>query len=716
LTLPVQDDVNGQPFLLRLEASQATAERAVLLPYSVGAPGELDLWLDGALLSGGHLSLQLGYNPVFILKDLARQATTFGLRSLWLLLLSALFYLLPGGALVVWLLREGDWIERTVVALGMSVAVYALLVYATMTGLRLGQAATYGFLAVCAGLIALRWWLDGRRLPALREMWAGLRADPAPLALAVVVALVVGVRVWATRDMVAPRWGDSYHHTVISQLLVDNGGLFDSWAPYAPYTGLTTHFGFHANVALFHWMSGEPVIQSVIWIGQIMNVLAVLVLYPLGNRIGGRWAGTIAVLIAGLWSTTPMMYVNWGRYPQLTGQVLLPVAAWLLWQAMESQALNWRLIASSAVASLGQVLAYYRMPFYFVLLMGPILLSVYATHRSLRWRQWWKPLLPLVVTGALVAVTGLPWVFRMTQGLLGPKVAAGVSSGMDLAGAWDQLLLWKTIGEYVPPALLWLAGIGLLGALVRRNSAALAVAVWGAGLVLTLALRLLGLPGAAFLDAFASMIFAYAPVALLGGWLIASLVEGSRRRWQGTGLLAVGAVALAAFGGSYTASQVPSDQYELVTPADLRAMDWIATHTAPDARFLVNGFLIYGGRSIVGSDAGWWLSLLTGRASTMPPQYALLTETEAEPGYGQRMVDLVAGLRQTPLTSPEGLALVCGEEITHVYVGVGEGRVAIPPSEPLFTAEEMLASSAFDAVYHQDGVWVFALTEEACSP
>jgi hypothetical protein len=80
------------------------------------------------------------------------------------------------------------------------------------------------------------------------------------------------------------------------------------------------------------------------------------------------------------------------------------------------------------------------------------------------------------------------------------------------------------------------------------------------------------------------------------------------------------------------------------------------------------------------------------------------------------MVDLVAGLQQTPLASPEGLALVCDEAISHVYVGKGEGRVAIPPSEPLFTAEEMLGSSAFDAVYHQDGVWIFALTEEACPP
>ena len=36
-----------------------------------------------------------------------------------------------------------------------------------------------------------------------------------------------------------------------------------------------------------------------------------------------------------------------------------------------------------------------------------------------------------------------------------------------------------------------------------------------------------------------------------------------------------------------------------------------------------NGFTIYNNTSGVGSDAGWWLSLLTDRENTMPPQYAV---------------------------------------------------------------------------------------------
>ncbi len=98
----------------------------------------------------------------------------------------------------------------------------------------------------------------------------------------------------------------------------------------------------------------------------------------------------------------------------------------------------------------------------------------------------------------------------------------------------------------------------------------------------------------------------------------------------------------------------------------------------------------------------------------MPPQYALFNESELEPGYGRRVVNLVADLRRAPLSTPEGLSAVCQEGITHVYIGQVEGRVGVPPPEPLFTAQGMLDNPAFEMLYHQDRVWIFALTDVAC--
>jgi hypothetical protein len=687
-------------------------------------------WTDAVPLPGQERTLEVygshtaGQTLVCYhagLDGISVQVLSYGARSLWLLFLSALLYLLPGGAIVAWLLPKGDWVERSILATGLSVAVNALLLYATMAGLRLNSAIVIGYLALCALLIAARWVRDGQGLGSLftrvRMQWVSLRRDPFYLALGVVVLFVFGVRIGILRDVQAPRWGDSYQHTVIVQLLLDHGGIFESWAPYAPYTGLTTHFGFHANAALFHWTSGIGSAQSVMWTGQMLNAMACLVLYPLGKRIGGRWSGLLAVMVSGLLTTTPMIYVNWGRYPQLTGQVLLPIAAWLLWQTLDRSKLDWRLILLAALPAAEQVLAYYRMAYYYAVLVGALILCVYLPKFGRQWRRWGGLLFRVCSIGIVAGLILMPWGVRIVRGRLATSLVQGISYGRNLDHVLIEYRQWLTLDDYVSRPLLVLAGVALLWALLRQVRPVIAIGLWGIGMFALVATRLIGLPGAAHLNAFASMIFMYGPVSLLIGWEGAQAAFHVSRHWNKRGhLMFAVAVVLLASWGAYKTLAISDPGYDLVKPADWDAMAWIRANTPEDARFLVNGFSIYEGRSVVGSDAGWWIPLLAGRKNTMPPQYALLNETETEPGYGQRMVDLVNGLRRTPLSTPEGLRLVCDEGITHVYVGQAEGRVGVPPPEPLFTAQEMLSSPAFEEVYHRDRARVFALTDMACRP
>jgi hypothetical protein len=182
-----------------------------------------------------------------------------------------------------------------------------------------------------------------------------------------VIVLILFTRFWAIRSLDVPMWGDSYQHTMIAQLIVDHGGLFDSWQPYVPYTTLTVQFGFPATVSVFSWATNMESAPATLFIGQVLNGLAVLVLYPLALRLahGNRWAGVGAVLIAGLLSPMPAFYVNWGRYAQLAGQVILPVALWFVWKSVENQDRNWRTIALAGAILAGMTLTYYRMPFYY---------------------------------------------------------------------------------------------------------------------------------------------------------------------------------------------------------------------------------------------------------------------------------------------------------------------------------------------------------------
>jgi hypothetical protein len=262
--------------------------------------------------------------------------------------------------------------------------------------------------------------------------------------------------------------------------------------------------------------------------------------------------------------------------------------------------------------------------------------------------------------------------------------------------------------------LLVLAAAGFVGALVRRDGAAAATGLWALGIFGLVATRLVGLPGASQLKSFDGMILMYAPTSLLVAWLGAQFIQFAERRLGLTGVAWFGAIALASVVGARGIVMVLDSSYDLVKPADLEAMAWIRGNTPQDARFLVNGFRVYQGNSIVGSDAGWWIPLLAGRENTMPPQYALLTEREAEPGYGRRLVELVAGLENASLATSQGVQLACKEGITHVYVGQAGGRVGKPPPEPLFIPEQLAASSAFSVLYHRQGVWVFELNGEAC--
>ena len=84
-----------------------------------------------------------------------------------------------------------------------------------------------------------------------------------------VAVLVILTRLWPVRSLEMPMLGDSYQHSMITQLLLDNGGLFDSWQPYAELSTFTYHFGFHAAAAAFAWISRLPAPQAMQAVGRV---------------------------------------------------------------------------------------------------------------------------------------------------------------------------------------------------------------------------------------------------------------------------------------------------------------------------------------------------------------------------------------------------------------------------------------------------------------
>ena len=683
------------------------------------APGET--YLDGALYRDhrpldAQMAFRLAYDPRWTVLDLAWAAV----RGMGLLLVASLLYVLPGWALLAWLGPRDPlpWPETLGIAAGLSLALYPLLLLWTdLVGLHLGS--LYTWLPIGGSVVAIAWryraWRPRQVREALRQ-----RARPEVLwpeiAMLVVTGLVFAVRLLVVRTLDAPLWGDSYQHTAIAQLLVDRGGLFDSWEPYTPYRTLTVHFGFPAMVAPLSWAIGMGSAQATLLAGQIVNGLAVLTLYPLATRVSGgnRWAGVGAVLAAGLLSPLPAYYVNWGRYAQLAGQAILPVAIWLLWETARQASFCWKTASLAGLALAGMTLAYYRMPFYYAVFVLAWLVGWGLPHWRTNTRYWLGRLARMAMVAGLALLLFLPWGLHVAGGQLATALEAGVASGSPLDRVVADYRVWRNVAFYVPLPLLIAALVALAWSLAQRRWTVASVGLWVLGLASLVAGSLIRLPGANMMQNFAILIALYVPVGLLVGWLVGQ-VAGLARKWSGQ--LGQPAVALAIIGlGIWTAVGrigIVRPDFVMVTRPDVRAMDWIRENTPPEARFLVEGFRIYGASSAVGADAGWWIPLLAGRQNTMPPQYALVNEVPADANYTQRVVDLVARLEAASPASPEWIQPLCDWGVTHVYVGQGQGKVGAGVVQ-LFSPAALASSPAFSTVYHQDRVHIFALNPQAC--
>jgi hypothetical protein len=654
----------------------------------------------------------------------------------WAWLLIPLLYSLPGLALLRLLplpeLRLGP-AATLIFATAISIALPPLLLLLSqLVGLPWNTLTVVAYLIL--SLLVLLW---PSRPPlnswaAWRERGQTLLQPPRPredsTAIAALAALSIAaliVRLYAIRDLPVGQLGDAYHHTMIAQLLVDHGGIFQSWQPYAPLASFTYHFGFHSQAAMVHWLTGIPIPQAVLITGQILNAAAAPFAFLLMAALRGPiWAGVWAALIVAFVSALPAFYVSWGRYTQLTGQLVL-VAVLVAWINLAEQP-TWRPWLLAGILTASMMLTHYLVTasaalFVACYLLAHILAERPPPARTLRLLAWAGAacLLALLLTA--------PWFWNVLNGYL-LRIA-------EYFIATDQSTSVTTLIDLTasaPGNPAFMRGYLLLGAFCGACIAAwqrdwrMAVPLaWCFALALLVVPFVVGLPGTGLIDTLTSLSALYLPVPLLVGYALAT-AQAQLSQWlERLGrpqLLAPAGALLAMLAtiawGTHWQARIVDQRYQLVTPADMQAMAWISQSTPADARFVVNGFPAYNGTLVAGSDAGWWIPLLTGRQSTLPP-ITLGSELGDPPEVYQEVIERWALLRDRPLsdprpvqvdlTRPAALEILRAAGIQYVYTGAR----AFPGPEVADWIDTALlrASPAFELVYARDGVEIFALRE-----
>ena len=737
--LPVQADSNHEDYFLTLKIRGAGR-------VNVGAaPG--NTYLNGALYRSGipddahQMAFQLSYHPPRLALGLASEFLTWG----WYLLAAAFLFVLPGWAVLTWMEgrgtkseERGGWSEeggasaestpharrannnsvylairiravKLALAAGISLAGYPILfLWTHLAGLHLGWGYAVLPGAIGLGWMVWRWQAAIRRQPSTVRGWclhpsclasAIIRIHPADWTLLILLGLIVFSRFWVIRTLEGPMWGDGMQHTMIVQLLLDHGGLFNSWQPYAPMETFTYHFGFHTAGAVFAHLTGLEARFATLWTGQILNILAVLAVYPLAWKISGgnRWAGTGAVLVAGLLSPMPAFYVNWGRYTQLAGQVILPAALFLTWDWLDRKApLNRRMLLLGGMLWGGLGLTHYR-----VLIMGILgLLAYLLIHlRRSNWRRILGGSLTLGLVGGLIA---LPWYIHAFSGRLVTMFSNQLHvQPVTNSSAAQAAAVTGNLADYLHPWVWVLIPIGLGLMLWQHRRWSRVFGLWWVLLAIAAYPDWLRLPGGAIIGYFTMWIAAY----LLAGVAVGNLFPraGNTPRW--TPILLGGAILAAGIWGLGTRrGEVNPLRFAMVTRPDVRAAAWVRKNTSSEAVFLIENFAAYNGHAAVGADGGWWLPILTERGVSHPP---LLYGFEADPypGFRQDLLDLTNTLREYGADAPETLALLRERGITHVYIGQQQGSVN--SQQPALPPGALLGSPHYQPVYHQDRVWVF---------
>jgi hypothetical protein len=717
---------------------------------------------------------------------------TTGLPPLLLVAANALLLFLPGYAAATLLLPAPSYraTERLLVAPALTLATLALVtLWASTLRVPLGHGAAVALLAACpallVGLIAVT--RLSRRQPGawgLAPNWQArwwehsLRVEiPFVAAYLALFALALGLRLWSTRGVLPTLGADTYHHTLIAQLVVARGGLPDSYAPYAPIQSFAYHFGFHSLVAWLHWWTGADVGALVGLAGHLVNAaVALSVAFFVLRVVGDGLVAALAAWLVALLCVFPAYLVNWGRYTQTAGLLLLPVAAALCIDALSparDRGAFARSTLAAGLAASGLLLAHYRMAAMLALLLAIWLLyvtwmvwrgEVHTARKPVAavatipaagvWRGSPRTLqhgiarapLPmpyvrrgtrgivacrtdalarwagiLTALGAVTLAAGLlvlPWLVRLSGAL---SLGLGQQPGDYGADYFGLERLGTAIAQPTNIPFLALAALGLLNAWLLRQPPALrkptdsftplgpvAVLALGAWALAQLALANprwwpIPMPLAGRVDLVTTIAALCFPLAVAAALALAIAWRVASARWRRRALAAAVALGVAASAlGGWQLQALVTPNNALVTPADLAAAAWLRAHTPADARVAVSTVIFpWAPDYVVGVDAGYWLPLLAGRATTaLPMLYP--GERGADSRAVAQMVAVAEALRDAPAALQTAVLLR----------SIGVGYVYHSGRSPVPSLTALAGNPALRLVYDQDGVRIWTVAPE----
>lgn len=618
--------------------------------------------------------------------------------------------LIPGWTILA---VSGYWkrwepLQRWFLAISLSVAFYPVLFYSArfvLPQLQIGRYKLALLLIIFMGLVVWKFkdnWREHFQIGKWNFLILGIL-----IATIYTRLLPVHLYPYLAGD-------DSLHHTLLTEMTAESGKLPNSLAPYDPVTLEHYHLGLYALTAPLKMLADIPADKALLWMAQFLNGLCGIGVFLFLEKKVSRFAGIIGMVVAGLISPFPAWYINWGRFTQLSAQMILLPAIIVTWDLV-SNSLNpeneqkdkrYTYLLIAALINAGVCLLHFRVAMFMLPLTLTICIFELFNTRRVKKTTTHK-LVNIAIIGGLTLLIILPTLIPGLNAYIDKRAISPAEQEENIREPLEASSYYS-IGEpdtirisnnFSP--VYYVGIVGLLLGMLRKDTRAVSLitAIWVIVLLLEAYAYKLDIPVLAFTNITAVLLVLYLPLSIALGIFVDSIdkdfITYSNKTIDNYLLFLM---VLLGFAASF--SRV--DQFErrraFMTDEDVKAMEWVKNNTPKDALFAVNTAFL-NPRVPYGTDAGYWLPFYGQRPTTALTLMATLsTDYEADLARSKSILTLYS--------SDPKLDSLCQYGIDYVYSGVKN-----PLGSADFDIKHLSELDGVSLVYDVDGVQILKICD-----
>jgi len=407
----------------------------------------------------------------------------------------------------------------------------------------------------------------------------------------------------------SPLWIDGlFHHDLIQKIIASNSIFTENVYP----------IGFHALAIAQHFLFRFQIDRSILLTGQWLIILSGLSFFVFTHKLSTiKMSSWIATLFYMFLSPFPNYLVNWSRYPFLFGLVLLPIGLFFFMNFLEDNKYLLVMIVWMFIVSITHYSAFLLLvtgAITYVLVYSPrkaLSIKSISNHKKI------AGIIFIFFLGSVFLFFRLINLINLDRFAIILEQTRFISENTDYIYSFGLTL--QNFG-----LLVYLAAIvGCIVSVKQHEKTLIYFWLWSLIAISMIFLQKFVL-GASVLTIVNFLFFLSIPVCLLAGIGIAytyetisSIYRSVSNRTKNLSSfrycknLSIAILLSCSLLAGYKQLTNLNPKVVMVTPADVKAFQWIESNTSSNAKFLINSF--EWGDEYKPVDGGGWINAFTHR-------------------------------------------------------------------------------------------------------